>query len=205
MAMIPHSMNVVKEAVAVLNPWTTPMITFDQPIYCSRLQSKLWERVVEMLGGQHNTMALLKALGDLFHGRSWMSALVQAEIATIGTLNSFLKAVHVKITALAHLIRACALYRLRQASYVEWPECSGTSFEEWCEQRAFQSPQFNFWQLNVLSIELVVPRPFSRIALDEGHEQNNAFAKRNGEVGLTASALLRWIVSGTEMARIIGQ
>ncbi|KAL9985484.1 hypothetical protein ACROYT_G007898 [Oculina patagonica] len=40
MVMTPHSMNVVKEAVVVLNPWKTPMITFDQPLHCSRLQSK---------------------------------------------------------------------------------------------------------------------------------------------------------------------
>ncbi|KAL9982821.1 hypothetical protein ACROYT_G004929 [Oculina patagonica] len=104
-----------------------------------------------MLSGQHNKMALLKALGDFSDGSNWMSALVQAEIATVGTSNSFLKAVHVKETALAHQIIACALYRLQQASYFEWPECSGTSFEESCEQRALQSPQFNFWQLNVLN------------------------------------------------------
>ncbi|XP_078355447.1 uncharacterized protein LOC144640099 [Oculina patagonica] len=97
----------------------------------------IWEEsFVEMLSGQHNKMALLKARGDFSDGSNWMSALVKAEIATVGTSNSFLKAVHVKETAIAHQIIACALYRLRQASYVEWPECSGTSFEEWCEQRA---------------------------------------------------------------------
>ncbi|KAL9965395.1 hypothetical protein ACROYT_G029193 [Oculina patagonica] len=121
----------------------------------------IWEEsFVETLSGQHNKMALLKALGDFSDGSNWMSALVQAEIATVGTSNSFLKAVHVKETALAHQIIACALYRLQQASYFEWPECSGTSFEEWCEQRALQSPQFNFWQLNVLSIVLVVLATF---------------------------------------------
>ena len=51
-------------------------------------------------------------------------------------------------------------------------------------------------------------RPFSRMALDESHEQNNACVKGDGgAVGLTgnSSALLRWMVSGPEMARIIGE
>ena len=51
-------------------------------------------------------------------------------------------------------------------------------------------------------------RPFSRMALDESYEQNNACVKGDrGAVGLTenSSALLRWMVSAPEMARIIGE
>ena len=92
------------------------------------------ESFVIMLGGRHIKMALLKVLGDLLDGCGWTSALVQAEIATAGTSNSFLKAVHVKKTARAHQITACALYKLQQASYVEWqtcqPECNAPSFDE---------------------------------------------------------------------------
>ena len=46
------------------------------------------------------------------------------------------------------------------------------------------------------------------MAIDESHEQNNACVKGDGgAVGLTEnpSALLRWMVSGPEMARIIGE
>ena len=286
-AMIRHSMNVVKKAVAVLNPGQIPVITFDQPLFKIAKQIQwMWpeeygeESFVVMLGGLHIKMTLLKALGDFLDGSGWTSALVQAEIATAGTSNSFLKVAHVKRTARAHQITACALYKLRQASYVEWQTnqlgCSSESFEEWCEQRALQSPQFHFWQL-VLSIELEVltwdrsihegnfllyvealtrlqwlfhsldhynyarasaihlrdlvilrekhprifeafckgkvtvnktQRAFSRMAIDESHEQNNACVKGDGgAVGLTEnpSALLRWMVSGPEMARIIGE
>ena len=47
---------------------------------------------------------------------------------------------------------------------------------------------------------------FSKIAIDQAHEQNNAIVKEDGgAVGLTESpaALQRWMVSGPEMARLI--
>ena len=49
---------------------------------------------------------------------------------------------------------------------------------------------------------------FSAIAIDQGYEQNNAAVKDDGgAVDLTESpaALKRWMVSGPEMARVIGE
>ena len=49
---------------------------------------------------------------------------------------------------------------------------------------------------------------FSAIALDHAHEQNIASVKGDGgAVGLTENptALRRWMVSGPEMARVIGE
>jgi hypothetical protein len=49
---------------------------------------------------------------------------------------------------------------------------------------------------------------FSSIAIDQAHEQNNASVKGDGgAVGLTENpaALRRWMVSGPEMARLIGE
>ena len=51
-------------------------------------------------------------------------------------------------------------------------------------------------------------RRFSAIAIDHAHEQNNASVKDDGgAVGLTENpaALRRWMVSGPEMARLIGE
>ena len=48
--------------------------------------------------------------------------------------------------------------------------------------------------------------PFSAIAIDHAHEQNNAVVKGDGgAIGLTQNlrALLRWIVAGPEIARTI--
>ena len=49
---------------------------------------------------------------------------------------------------------------------------------------------------------------YSAMAIDQGHEQNNAIVKGDGgAVGLTENpaALRRWMVSGPEMARVIGE
>ena len=49
-------------------------------------------------------------------------------------------------------------------------------------------------------------RPFSRMSIDESHEQNNACVKgEGGAVGLTEqpAALQRWMVAGPEMARVV--
>lgn len=51
-------------------------------------------------------------------------------------------------------------------------------------------------------------RVFSAIAIDQAHEQNNVSVKGGrGAVGLTENpeALRRWMVSGPEMARVIGE
>jgi len=51
-------------------------------------------------------------------------------------------------------------------------------------------------------------RPLSKVSFDESHEQNNACVKDDGgAVGLTEcpTALLRWMVSGPEMARVVGE
>ena len=51
-------------------------------------------------------------------------------------------------------------------------------------------------------------RSFSAIAIDQAHEQNNALVKGDGgAIGLTKSpeALRRWMVSGPEIARIVGE
>ena len=108
-AMILHSMNVVKKAVTVVNPRQIPVIACDQPPFKIAKQIQwMWseeygeESFVIKLGRLHIKMSLLKALGDLLDGSGWTSGLMQAEIATAGTSNSFLKAVHTKKTARAH-------------------------------------------------------------------------------------------------------
>ena len=49
---------------------------------------------------------------------------------------------------------------------------------------------------------------FSAIAIDQGHEQNNAAVKDDGgavDLSESPAALKRWMVSGPEMARVIGE
>ena len=48
-----------------------------------------------MFGGLHIEMEALKMLGHWLKASGWVQALVQAEITTQGTADSFLKAAHV--------------------------------------------------------------------------------------------------------------
>ena len=66
------------------------------------------------VGDPHIKMTLQKCIGDLLNGSGWTSAISQANIATPGTAESFLKASHVKKTARAHKVTACVLYTPRQ-------------------------------------------------------------------------------------------
>ncbi|KAG7175668.1 hypothetical protein Hamer_G024292 [Homarus americanus] len=123
-AMIRHSIDVIKNAVEHLNPGQTPVVTLDQPLYALAKQIQwAWpkrygeDKLVVMFGGLHIEMAALKMLGDWLEGSGWVEVLVQAEIATPGSADSFLRAAHVTRTKRAHQITAVALYILQKRAY----------------------------------------------------------------------------------------
>lgn len=113
MAMIRHSMDVVKLAVQELNPGQVPVITLDQPLYAiaKKIQWN-WPKIygedsfVVILGGLHIEMAGLKVIGDWLEDSGWVEALVQAKVASAGIADSFEKLqeldVHIKF-----LLAAC--------------------------------------------------------------------------------------------------
>ena len=114
-------MDVVKSAVVHLNAGQTPVLTFDQPLFtlAKQIQWK-WpdkygeEKFVVMFGGLHIEM---KTIGDWLESSGWAEALVQAEIAIVGTVDSLHKASHVMRTRKAHQITAAALYILQHSAY----------------------------------------------------------------------------------------
>ena len=66
---------------------------------------------------------------------------------------------------------------------------------------AIQFPQVGFFVHKT-------KRAFSSIAIDQAHEQNNKVVKGDGgAVGFLQNpkALLRWMVAGPELARVIGE
>jgi len=166
-AMIRHSMDVVKQAVEILNPGQVPIITVDQPLYTVAKQIQWsWpathgeDHFIVTFGGLHIEMAALKTLGDLLDGSGWTGALVQAGIATPGTADSFLKASHVTRTRRAHQVTASSLYLLLQKAYTEYNNDleegdNVMSLEDWCTERAVSCPQFHFWFI-ILQLELEV-------------------------------------------------
>ena len=97
-AMIHHSIYVIKQGVQELNPSQVPVITLDQPLYsiAKRIQWNWPEKYGEnhfviILGGLHIEMAGLKVIGNWLEDCGLVEALVQAKVASAGIGNSFLK------------------------------------------------------------------------------------------------------------------
>jgi len=144
-----------------------PVIAVDQPLYAiSKLIQWNWpsnygeEQFVILLGGLHIEMAALKVLGDWLEDSGWIEALVQANVASAGTAESFLKASHVKRTRLVHEVTASSLHILLKKAYACHVESlqqdnQAISFEEWCKECSQQSPHFKFWH-TTLQLELLV-------------------------------------------------
>ena len=110
-----------------LNPGQTPVVAFDQPLYAIAKQIQWnWpnlygeDKLVIMFGGLHIEMAAFKVLGEWLEDSGWTHALIQADIASPGTADSFLKASHIAKTRRAHQISACSLYILLQSAYAEY-------------------------------------------------------------------------------------
>ena len=171
-AMIRHSMDIVKAAVQHVNPGQIPVLAADQPLYALAKEVQwTWpatygeDHFVIMFGGLHIEMAMLKLLGDWLEDSGWTNTLVQADIASSGTANSFIHASHVTKTRHAHQLTAASLYTLLQQAYSE--DCTPNDsnamqpdsppFEEWCIQRAKASVHFDYW-LKTLSLELLLLR-----------------------------------------------
>lgn len=169
-AMIRHSMDIIRRAVEHVNPGQIPVVAVDQPHFALAKQVQwTWpdthgeDQFVIMFGGLHIEMAMLKLLGDWLEDSGWTNALVQADIASSGTANSFIHANHVTKTHHAHQVIAASLYTLLQQAYNA--ECisddaippDSVSFEEWCIQRAKASVHFDYWY-KTLSLELLLLR-----------------------------------------------
>ncbi|XP_034062878.1 uncharacterized protein LOC117540355 [Gymnodraco acuticeps] len=173
-AMIRHSMDIVKAAVQHVNPGQIPVLAADQPLYALAKEVQwTWpatygeDHFVIMFGGLHIEMAMLKLLGDWLEDSGWTNTLVQADIASSGTANSFIHASHashVTKTRHAHQLTAASLYTLLQQAYSEdcTPDDSNAMQPdsppfEWCIQRAKASVHFDYW-LKTLSLELLLLR-----------------------------------------------
>lgn len=110
-ATIKHAMDKVKEVTSFLNPRQTPVMACDQPLFVLAKQIQ-WEwpeiygedRFVVMFGGLHIEMAAFKLLGDLLKGTGWVTALSEADIASLGTAESFLTVSNLAKTRQAHQI-----------------------------------------------------------------------------------------------------
>ena len=110
-----------------------------------------------MLGGLHTEMAALRTVGDWLDASGWVSALIDANIASAGKADSFLKAAHVSRTRHAHQMTAASLYILMNRAYQGYldDDDATLTFLEWHKMRSNESPQFLYWS-KTLDLELLV-------------------------------------------------
>ena len=101
-----------------------------------------------MLGGLHTEMALWNALGDLLDGSGWTAALTEAEVASAGMTDSFLKAAHLTRTRHVHQVTLLALHKLRSEAFeLVTGSTDAESVEDWRNCMVEKSPTFMFWDL----------------------------------------------------------
>ena len=107
--MIKHGMDVQREAINYLDPGQIPVTTFDQPLFAlAKLVQWKWSVTqgelvhVVTIGGFHVEIALWNILGDVLEASGWTTALIEADNASSGTADSFLKVFHLTRTRHAH-------------------------------------------------------------------------------------------------------
>lgn len=110
-AKIKHRNDVIKTTVDKVNKDQTSVIVFNQPLQELAKQVQWnWKDIygetqfVVMIGPLHTKKAPLKSLGDWLENSVWCSTLVEAEIASSGTVQSFLHASNVSRTRSAHQV-----------------------------------------------------------------------------------------------------
>ena len=164
--MLRHCFEVIHAAVQYANPGQTPVITVDQPLF-AKMKHLQWsmdnlygeDKFVLLLGGLHTEMTANKVLGQWLEGSGWVEAIQEADIATPGIAESFLKASHVTRTRHAHQVTACALHILLIKAYDAYveslPQGPQESFSSWCTRRKDKHPQFLYWY-TTLELELLM-------------------------------------------------
>ena len=162
-AMVKHGMTVQQKAIQHLNPGQIPVTAFDAPLFAlAKLVQWKWptthgeDKHVVMLGGLHIEMAMWNTFGDYLEGSGWTNALTQANIASCGTADSFLKASHLTRTRHGHQVSLLALYTLQDEAFLsctDGPHNAETK-EAWIRNMVERSPTFQYWN-TVLHFELL--------------------------------------------------
>lgn len=110
-ALIKHSMNIVKQSVDHLNPEQTPVVALDQPLFAVAKEIQ-WhypethgeDKFLRHVRWFTHRTSVAKGLGDWLDGSGWTAALAEGNVAMAGTAESFLKASNIAKTRRAHQV-----------------------------------------------------------------------------------------------------
>ncbi|KAJ8867310.1 hypothetical protein PR048_031111 [Dryococelus australis] len=166
LAMMFHTMSVVKAVVEHLNPGWIPVLVADAQLYAllrkiqfTMVDAHGEEKFFTTMDGLHIELAALRMADKWLQGSGWTSVLVDAGVATQGKADSVLKASHIKRSR----------YALEDLIHIEDKHLD--------KAHAFKAGEF---------VARKTMRPSSVIALDHAHEQINAALKSGGGIiGLT--------------------
>ena len=187
-AMIRHAMDINKLSVNHLNPGQVPVIAFDQPLFAVAREiqwnwSDLYgeKKFVVMFGGLHIEMAFLKVIGGWLEGSGWTTVLADANVATPGTAESFIKVSSVTRSRRAHQVTACSLFILLQKAYTKYKDGVVNkddiiSFESWCAWQVSATPQFQYWY-TALQLELLLLVFLKSLRVADFHLYVNGLSK----------------------------
>lgn len=104
-----------------------------------------------MLGGLHLELASFKCIGSWLKGSEWDELLADAEIASIGTAESFLKCAHITKTRHAHQISVAVLSILIERAYHKdsMNDIFKGDLESWTQSQCLKHPTFNYWNITL--------------------------------------------------------
>ncbi len=98
-------------------------------------------------------MALWSILGDILEASGWTTALIEAEVATSGTADSFLKTSHLTRTRHAHQVTLLTLHKLQQVAFNQYE--GNISVEAWRKDMLERSPTFMYLDL-IMKFETLI-------------------------------------------------
>ena len=162
-AMIKHGLDILRDITHFLNPGQIPILACDCPIFAvSKYIQWKWpdyygeDKLVIMFGGLHLEKSLWNTLGDLLDGSGWTAAIIDSNVATSGTAESFLKACHITRTRHVHQVTAMTLSKLQRDAFTcRSDQADLNDFESWRQRMIKESPTFQFWDL-ILWTEILI-------------------------------------------------
>ena len=163
--MVLHGMNIVNDAIQLVNPGQVPVIAMDQPLF-ALAKTIQWkcplthgeDKFVIMFGGLHIELANLRALGKVLDMSGWTTVLTNANVASPGVVDSFVTASHITRTRRAHQITYAALHILQKRAYQAYLDVaeadSPLSFTAWKKEMSLKYPNLMYWS-RVIELQLI--------------------------------------------------
>ncbi|KAL9953155.1 hypothetical protein ACROYT_G040525 [Oculina patagonica] len=204
-AMIQHSMKLVKEAIAYLNPGQTPVIGMDQPLFALAKQIQ-WERAetyeessyVVMIGGLHIEKASLKmrraymasieTIREPDDFNTWMqkqceahphvlfwSTALELELLVLGFVRSIREG-NFSMYVEIFVKLVPWMFALDQIHYARWLPIHIRDLVNLKERHPSVFAEFEQGKFVVQKSQHL----FSKIALDHNHDQENEMIKGDG-------------------------